>query len=104
MTRPLRFGAATFCACMLALAACSADPSHAGQSALYTSLRASFKKADTNGDEQLTREEMAAGMPQFAPYFDELDTDHSGKVNFAELWSYVQFRYVQADPGQRARR
>lgn len=82
----------------LLLVACAEQPRRTTPAGLYDSTLANFKKADANNDEQLTREEMQAGMPQFSGNFDDIDTDHNGKVNFAELWSYVQFRYMQREP------
>lgn len=65
---------------------------------------AEFRHADTNGDDELTREEMTKGLPQLAPHFDEMDQDHNGLVNFAELWSYLQFRsFAAADAKHRDR-
>ena len=104
MTLPNRLALAASCACTLLLAACVEEPRHVAPQGLYESIKDNFKKADTNNDEQLTREEMTASLPQFAANFDEIDTDHNGKVNFAELWSYLQYRYVERDPGHRQQR
>lgn len=99
MTTLLRLGAAAVCAGVMAiLGACAEVPVHGGPQGLYDSLLANFKKADSNGDEQLTREEMQAGLPQFFANFDEMDTDHNGRVNFAELWSYAQWRHMRQHP------
>lgn len=97
MTSQRRIGTALLCACQLALAACASPPPHPGPQGLQGGLRAAFKKADLNGDEQLTREEMSAGLPQFAEHFDEIDTDHNGLVNLAELQSYVQWRRLESE-------
>jgi hypothetical protein len=98
MTIFLRLGAAALCAGAIALGACTEEPIHGGPQGLYDSLHAKFKNADSNADEQLTREEMQAGLPQFFANFDEMDTDHNGRVNFAELWSYAQWRYMRQHP------
>jgi len=44
-----------------------------------------FKDADTNGDGQLSREEVQAKMPRLAARFDELDTDKNGQLSREEL-------------------
>ena len=104
MLLPHRPALTVLCACVLLTVACQEQPRRAAPQGLYESTLANFNKADSNNDEQLTREEMTAGLPQFAASFDEIDTDHNGKVNFAELWSFVQYRYVQRDPEHRIQR
>src|SRR3954463_800372 len=47
-------------------------------------LEAAFKKADTDGDGSLTRDE-AKALPRVAKHFDEIDTDKDGKVSLKEL-------------------
>ena len=107
MTALRCIGTAFLCACLLALAACEAEPRHpADPLAAAGGLRAAFKKADSNDDEQLTREEMSAGLPQYADRFDEIDTDHNGLINYAELKSYLQWRRIEKEDDaaqQRAR-
>lgn len=93
-----RTGTTLLCACLLALAACASHPTRLGARETLTNLRAAFKKADSNGDEQLSREEFGAGLPGYAENFDEIDTDHNGFVNFAELWSYVQWKHLGSEP------
>jgi len=98
MPSPLRhLGTVIACAGLLALCACASKPAHRNSFEVQGGLRAGFKKADINGDEQLTREEMKAGLPQFADHFDEIDTDHNGLVNLAELQSYAQWRRLEAE-------
>lgn len=83
---------------LLVLPACASHPDHpVGPHETHASLLADFRQADTNGDEQLSKEEMSAGMPRYAADFDEIDTDHNGQVNFAELWSYWQWRHLGTD-------
>lgn len=82
------------CVALLA-AACAEQPRRAAPNSLYHRTLAEFQKADTDHDEQLTADEFKAGLPELAEHFDEIDTDGNGKVNFAELWSYVQYRYVR---------
>ena len=62
-------------------------------------FEADFKKADTDQDESLTREETALGMPSMSLRFDEVDLDKNDRLNFAEVWSYVQWRQVADTPG-----
>lgn len=90
-------GTAFLCACLMALTACASKPSRPGAQPLPGGLRAAFKQADKNNDEQLTREEMTAGLPQYAEHFDEIDTDHNGLVNLAELQSYAQWRRLEKE-------
>ena len=93
-----RTGIPLLCLCLLALQGCASHRSRpGGPHETHASLLADFKKADLNGDEQLTREEMSAGLPRYAADFDEIDTDHNGVVNFAELWSYWQWRHMGTD-------
>ncbi|MGH8456997.1 MAG: hypothetical protein ACRETW_00315 [Stenotrophobium sp.] len=99
----LRAGLLAACAALLALSASCAGDRGPDQNPRAHAL-AQFKQADTNGDDQLTREEMAKGLPQLAPHFDEIDQDHNGVVNFAELWSYLQFRSFAAEDARQQRR
>ncbi|MGH8506866.1 MAG: hypothetical protein ACRETM_13040 [Stenotrophobium sp.] len=69
---------------------------HAGEIYSRQALLARFKQVDSNGDEQLTRDEMTRGMPELAAHFDDIDLDHNQLVNFAELWSYMQLRAFTA--------
>ena len=88
----------TLAALLLALAGCASfggdAPSPPATPALRKELAAQFKAADKDGDENLTLEEAAAGMPAVAAHFDDMDTDRNGRVNFAELWNYAQWRGV----------
>jgi hypothetical protein len=91
-------GSALLCACLLALPACASHSSRPGSRETLSSLRAAFKKADANSDEQLSREELSTGLPAYAANFDEIDTDHNGLVNFAELWSYISWKHLGPEP------
>lgn len=51
-------------------------------------LHSRFAKADTDGDGWLTREE-AKAMPRVATHFDDIDTDHDGKVSMEEIGRYL---------------
>ena len=44
-----------------------------------------FKEADTNGDGQLSLDEVQAKMPRLAARFNELDTDKNGLLSKEEL-------------------
>lgn len=44
-----------------------------------------FKAADTNGDGQLSLEEVQAKMPRLADRFTQLDTDKNGQLSKEEL-------------------
>ena len=44
-----------------------------------------FKEADTNGDGQLSLDEVQAKMPKLAERFSELDTDKNGQLTKEEL-------------------
>jgi len=44
-----------------------------------------FKDADTNGDGQLSLDEVQAKMPRLAARFNELDTDKNGMLSKEEL-------------------
>ena len=44
-----------------------------------------FKEADTNGDGQLSLDEVQAKMPRLASRFNELDTDKNGLLSKEEL-------------------
>lgn len=97
-TEPMTLRTTLLSACLLVLSGCAAGPGRpGGPHETRASLLADFKKADTNGDEQLSREEMSAGLPRYAADFDEIDIDHNGLVNFAELWSYWQWRHLGTD-------
>ena len=87
----------TLAALLLALQGCASfDEVHSPPAtpALRKELAEQFKAADKDGDENLTREEATAGMPAVAAHFDDMDTDRNGRVNFAELWNYAQWRGV----------
>lgn len=97
MTALHRIGTAFLCAGLVALTACAGPARQPDPLTVPGGLLALFKKADSNGDEQLTREELSAGLPQYADKFDEIDTDHNGLVNYAELKSYLQWRRLEKD-------
>ncbi|HVT37080.1 MAG TPA: hypothetical protein VHE37_15935 [Nevskiaceae bacterium] len=80
---------------LLLLAGCADEPrAPYGTPALRKQLLEQFKAADKDGNDNLTRDEAAAGMPSVAAHFDEIDTDHNERVNFAEIWNYAQWRGI----------
>ena len=97
MTALRRIGTAFLSAGLLAISACASSPRPPDPLTVAGGLRVVFKKADSNADEQLTRDEMRVGLPQYADQFDEIDTDHNGLVNYAELKSYLQWRRLEKD-------
>ena len=85
------------CAALLgSLAACG--PRKPGNYNPRAYFEADFKKADTDKDELLSREEAAIGLPSLSLRFDEIDLDKNERLNFAEVWSYVQWRQVAETP------
>jgi Ca2+-binding EF-hand superfamily protein len=48
-----------------------------------------IKKADTNGDGMISREE-AKALPRIAAHFDEIDANHDGQITADELRAYHQ--------------
>jgi hypothetical protein len=75
------------------VAACGGRLSDARRDPL-TPVRAEFEAADTDGDESLDRDEVAAGMPKLTEVFTEVDTDGNGEMTAAELRSYLQWQRV----------
>lgn len=87
------------CLTLVAGAGCARRP-HPGDFNPRVYFEADFKKADTDQDESLTRDEAVLGMPSIGQRFDEIDVDKNERLNFAEVWSYVQWRRVaNAPPG-----
>ncbi|MGB1563897.1 MAG: hypothetical protein ACPHN2_20595 [Sinimarinibacterium flocculans] len=75
------------------VAGCAGGYADARRDAL-SPVRAEFDAADTDGDEALDREEVAAGMPKLLEVFAEVDTDGNGEMTAAELRSYLQWQRV----------
>jgi len=63
---------------------CKADPEKC-RAEMQARGRERFKKADTNGDSRLSREEAQKGMPQLARDFDRIDANKDGMVTLEEL-------------------
>jgi hypothetical protein len=67
----------------------SQDEMNQARATRRTNMRAhmdeKFKEADTNGDGQLSLDEVQATMPRLASHFDDLDTDKNGQLSKEEL-------------------
>jgi Ca2+-binding EF-hand superfamily protein len=46
-----------------------------------------LKRADTNGDGMISREE-ASALPMISKHFDEIDTNHDGQLTIEELRAF----------------
>jgi Ca2+-binding EF-hand superfamily protein len=73
--------------CALTLAGTATLASAAGAEGQDPMAR--FKKADTNGDGMLSRDE-ARALPMIAKHFDEIDANHDGQITSDELRAYHQ--------------
>lgn len=63
---------------------CKADPEKCRAEAQERN-RERFKRADTNGDGRISREEAQKSMPQLARDFDRIDANKDGMVTLQEL-------------------
>jgi hypothetical protein len=63
---------------------CKADPGKC-RAEMQAQSRERFKKADTNGDGRLSREEAERGMPEVARNFERIDANKDGVVTLEEL-------------------
>lgn len=54
---------------------------------MMEAMQKRFSAADRDGDGMLTRDE-AKSMPRIASHFDEIDTNHDGKVTPTEIVAY----------------
>jgi len=77
MVNRIAIGAVCFCATFISPYVSAADQPG-------SKLEAAFKKADTDSDGTLTRDE-AKALPRVAKHFDQIDTDKDGKVSLKEL-------------------
>ena len=87
LQRAQRIAALTLTSCALAaplLAQAQAAPPVAQQQAGDKAAADAFKRADTNQDGKLSREE-AARLPAIAAKFDELDKDKDGLLSLEEF-------------------
>ncbi len=94
----LRLSGALVAVTALALAACGGPRYGSPRADALTPLREAFDAADRDGDENLTREEMAAGLPKLAPAFDAIDTDSNQRISTGELRSYLEWQRVLRAP------
>lgn len=65
-------------------AQCRQDPERC-RAQMKERFEAAWKRADTDGDGTLSRGEAEKGMPRLARHFDQIDTDHDGRVTVAEV-------------------
>ena len=86
------------------LAACATPHKkrHGDSSALNRRIDAQFDAADTNNDEWLSPAEFDAGLPWLKGKFDEVDTDHNGKVSLAELRSYIELQMMKSPAARKS--
>jgi len=82
MLKQLSLGALIGCAALMAPHAFCADQPGAR-------LEAAFKKADTDNDGTLTRDE-AKSMPRVAKNFDAIDADKDGTVSLDEIRASIK--------------
>ena len=87
LQRAQRIAALTLASCALAapaLTQAQAAPPMAQQQAGDKAAADAFKRADTNQDGKLSRDE-AARLPAIAARFDELDKDKDGSLSMDEF-------------------
>lgn len=77
---------ATALACLVPFAAQAQQNDRLARGA--EELKQRFVKADTDGDGALNREE-AKAMPRVASHFDDIDTDHDGRVTLQEIGRFA---------------
>lgn len=63
---------------------CRQDPERC-RADMKRRFEAAWKSADTDGDGTLSRSEAEKGMPRLARRFDQVDTDHDGRVTLVEM-------------------
>jgi hypothetical protein len=99
---PLRAAAAL--ACVAVLSACGGSQPRMGApvQAYEVRLQEQFTAADTDGDEQLTSEEFAKGFPDVDIAFKDVDSDGNGRLSYAELKAYAQWRRIAEAHERRA--
>lgn len=72
---------------------CAADPEKC-RAERQARMQERFRKADTNGDGTISREEAEKGIPMMARHFDQIDANHDGMVTFEELQAARKARGV----------
>jgi len=75
-------------AAILCIAALFSQPVLA-QGGMAKQLQSRFAAADVNHDGKLTKAEAQAGMPRLAPFFDQIDPDHTGSITFAQITAFM---------------
>lgn len=76
-------------AALLFIAAALASQPVLAQGGMAKQLQARFTAADVNHDGKLTKPEAQAGMPRLAPFFDQIDPDHTGSITFAQITAFM---------------
>ncbi len=76
-------------------AAQTAAPAQAASDAMLQKMQARWKAADKNGDGLIDKAEAQAGLPRMARHFDQLDTNHDGKLSADELRAVAQSRMAR---------
>lgn len=64
----------------------------------FDPVRKDFEAADTDRDENLSREEVAAGMPKLLPVFETIDTDGNQRLSTGEMRSWLEWQRVLRAP------
>src|SRR5258708_40354958 len=98
-----RWVLATLAAGLLIACATPHKKRHGDSSELNRRIDVQFDAADTNNDEWLSSAEFDAGLPWLKGKFDEVDTDHNGKVSLAELRSYIELQMMRSEPPHKKR-
>lgn len=96
------------CAVFFGFAALAAEPDTAPpahpDAALKKDWEQRFRAADKNHDRKLDRAEAKAGLPKILyEHFDDIDTNHDGRITPEELWAMHE-REVAAREQRRAAR
>lgn len=61
-------------------------------------VRKDFAAADRDRDENLSRDEVASGMPRLLPHFETIDTDGNARLSTGELRSWLEWQRVLRAP------
>lgn len=64
----------------------------------FDPVRKDFDAADADRDENLSRDEVAAGMPKLLPVFETIDTDGNQRLSTGELRSWLEWQRVLRAP------
>jgi hypothetical protein len=64
-----------------------------GGSPLHHGLMKKLTAADSDGNGQLSRDEVQRSVPRLMKHFDEIDTNHDGQLSPDELRAYFRARW-----------